>query len=112
LRSVNQALELTPSERAQLEGKEGEARWLAMRIVVEMARICGAARLVGVTRAHVDGCLYHGRAGLDFAERLRAAGARVAVPTTLNVGSLDTLHPGLYRGDPATARLARRLMDA
>jgi predicted aconitase len=116
LRSVTeprkQALELTPSERAQLEGKEGEARRLAMRVVVEMARICGAARLVGVTGAHVDGGLYHGRAGLDFAERLAAAGARVAVPTTLNVGSLDRLHPGLYRGDPATARLARRLMDA
>jgi predicted aconitase len=50
--------------------------------------------------------------GLDFAERLVAGGGRVAVPTTLNVSSLDLLHPELYRGDPETARQARRLMDA
>lgn len=34
------------------------------------------------------------------------------MPTTLNVSSLDLIHPELYRGDPETARLARRLMDA
>jgi predicted aconitase len=36
----------------------------------------------------------------------------VLVPTTLNVGSLDLLHPELVRLDPATAEAARRLMDA
>src|SRR5205807_9733248 len=35
----------------------------------------------------------------------------VAIPTTLNVGALDLIHPDLHRGDPATARGARRLMD-
>jgi predicted aconitase len=67
---------------------------------------------VEVTRAHVDGCLYHGQASLDFVERLVAEGARVSVPTTLNVGSLDLLHPELYRGDAPTAERAKRLMDA
>ena len=38
-------------------------------------------------------------------------GARVRVPTTLNVGSLDLLHPDLYRGDAETGALARRTMD-
>src|SRR4029453_14958324 len=33
-------------------------------------------------------------------------------PTTLNVASLDLLHPERFRGDPATAKAARRLMDA
>ena len=51
------------------------------------------------------------RPGLDFARRLRDAGARVAVPTTLNVSSLDLLHPGLVRLDAATVP-ARELMDA
>ena len=64
-----------------------------------------------ITSAHIDGCLFHGQAGLDFAERLLAEGARVEVPTTLNVSSLDLLHPPLYRGDPETARSARRLME-
>ncbi|WP_316959688.1 aconitase X [Streptomyces sp. TRM68367] len=36
----------------------------------------------------------------------------MAVRTTLNVGSLDLLHPGLVRGDAALADGARRLMDA
>jgi len=34
------------------------------------------------------------------------------VPTTLNVGSLDLLHPDLYRGDEETRERAQRLMDA
>ena len=63
----------------------------------------GAGRLIDVASAHVDGCLYHGRAGLEFAERLAAGGARVSVPTTLNVGALDLLHPERSRLDPATA---------
>jgi len=94
-----------------LDGRAGEAARLAMSILVEMAGVAEADRFIEVTCAHIDGGLYHGRAGLDFAERLATAGARVAVPTTLNVSSLDLLHPDLYRGDPDTAAAARRLMD-
>ncbi len=83
-----------------------------MRIVVEMAGVWQADRLIDVTSAHVDSCLYHGPAGLDFAERLLAGRADVAVPTTLNVSSLDLLHPGLIRLDVDTGSKARRLMDA
>src|SRR5918999_4870844 len=108
---MNHRLALSQKDRAQLEGERGEAAQLAMRIVTAMAAVAGAERLTDISRAHIDGCLYHGRAGLDFAERLAEARARVVVPTTLNVGSLDLLHPELYRGDPATARRARRLMD-
>ncbi len=79
--------------------------------LTEMANGAGADGFVPITAAHIDGCLFHGQAGLDFAERLLAEGARVRVPTTLNVSSLDLLHPHLYRGDPETARSARRLME-
>src|SRR5262245_43712107 len=82
-----------------------------MRIVVETAGVMGAERLVDVVGAHVDGCLYHGLAGLGFAERLVAGGASVSVPTTLNVGYLDLLHPDRARGDEQTAANARRQMD-
>ena len=105
-------LALTDDDRALLGGERGEGAALAMRIVARMAEIQGAERLLDVSSAHIDGGLYHGQAGLDFAERLAAGGARVAIPTTLNVGSLDLLHPGLYRGEPATAEAGRRLMDA
>ena len=104
-------VELTGSDRAFLHGTHGDAAALAMRIVVEMAGVSDAERLIDVTSAHVDGCLYHGLAGLEFAERLVAGGARVTVPTTLNVGYLDLLHPDRYRGDARTAANARRQMD-
>jgi predicted aconitase len=103
---------LSEEDQALLAGAEGPASQLAMRIIVEMARLAGAAELIGVTSAHIDGCLFHGKAGLDFAEHLLRDGAAVRVPTTLNVASLDLLHPDRFRGDPETAAAARRLMDA
>ena len=102
---------LSLEDRAKAEGARGEAAQFAMRIILGQARAVGASRLIDVTSAHIDGCLYHGQVSLDFAERLAAGGARVRVPATLNVGALDLLHPSLYRGDPTTAGKARRLMD-
>lgn len=102
-------LEFSSTDRAMLAGDEGPGVALAMRVLARLAEAMGAARLLDITGAHVDGCLYHGQAGLDFARRLRDGGARVRVPTTLNVGSLDLLHPGLVRmRDPGPAR---ELMD-
>jgi len=105
-------VETSEHDRSLLSGANGEAAALAMRIVLQMAAVVGAGRLIDVSSAHVDGCLYHGIAGLEFAERLVAGDGRVRVPTTLNVGYLDLLHPERYRGDGATAANARRQMDA
>jgi predicted aconitase len=99
-------------DRALADGERGEAAQMAMGIITRVATATGAERLIDVTRVHVDGCLYHGDAGLDFAERLVAAGAQVAIPTTLNVGTLDLLHPDLFRGDRRLRDRGRRLMDA
>lgn len=104
-------LRLTEREQEMLDGRDGDAVALCMRLVTGVARASGAARLLEVDSAHVDGCLYHGRAGLDFAERLVETGGRVSVRTTLNVGSLDLLHPGLVR-DQEVAASGRRLMEA
>ena len=81
-----------------------------MRLVVRAAELLEAERLIPITRAHVDSCLYHGEATIDFVERLADGGARVSVPTSLNVGALDLLHPELWHGDPATAERGRLLM--
>jgi predicted aconitase len=102
---------LTEADRSRLNGDHGEAAALATRILVETGAVMGAERLIDISSAHVDGCLYHGLAGLEFADRLVAGGARVSVPTTLNVSSLDLLHPDRGRGDPASAENARRQMD-
>jgi predicted aconitase len=103
---------LEDRDRSLLAGEVGEGAALAMRLVVRLAELVGVPGLRDVTRAHVDSCLYHGRAGLDFAERLVRGDARVAIPTTLNVSSLDLLHPDRVRLDAGTATAARRLMEA
>lgn len=105
-------LALEDRDRAVLRGESGRARQLAMEIVVEMAEALGAPRLVDVESAHVDGCLAIGHVSLDFPELLVSNGGRVCVPTTLNVSSLDLLHPDLSERDADTRDLARGIMDA
>jgi predicted aconitase len=81
-----------------------------MRLVVRAAEVTGATRLIDITQAHVDSCLYHGEATVDFVQRLVNGRGRVRVPTTLNVGAVDLLHPELYRGDHRVAERGRLLM--
>jgi predicted aconitase len=104
-------LELEDRDRALLDVEDGEGAALAMRLVVKMAEVARAPRLRDVSRAHIDSCLFHGQAGLDFAERLLVGGAAVSVPATLNVSALDLLHPDLVDLDDDTRIRAKRLMD-
>ncbi len=83
------SLELTDTDRRMLDGACGDGARLAMRIMVRWAEACGADRLMDVTQAHIDGCGLLSRAGLEFAETLAGRGARVTIPTTLNMGPLD-----------------------
>jgi predicted aconitase len=105
-------LTLSSRDTAMLEGDLGAGLALAMRIVAATARVMDADSLIDVSCAHIDGCLYHGDASLDFVERFVASGAKVAIPTTLNVGSLDLIHPELFHGDAALASAGQRLMQA
>ena len=89
-------LTLDARDQALLDGTAGPAA-ACMRVVVRTAESMEAEQLLDITGAHIDSCLYHGQAGLDFAQRLADDGAQVSVPTTLNVSSLDLLHPELYR---------------
>jgi predicted aconitase len=103
---------LSEAEAAVLAGRDGEGAALALRLVTESGRLLGAERLVPVASAHIDGCLYHGDSGTEFAEHLVARGARVSVPATLNVGALDLLRPGNVRLGGARRDMALRLMRA
>ena len=105
-------MELSDAEREMLDGRQGPGAAMALRVVVEAARLLGAGRLVPVTSAHIDGCLYHGDSGVFFAERLVDLGARIAVPSTLNVGALDLLHPDVVKSDDHHRAMSRRLMEA
>ena len=104
---------LSQHEQGVLSGTTGTGgERMAMEIVVEAARMMGADRLVPIVSGHIDGCLYHGDAGVLFCEKLAEEGARVAVPATTNVGSLNLLDADLRAlpeaGAPRSGR-ARRL---
>jgi len=103
---------LSPREQSLLGGEAGAATRLAMRIVVRMGEILGAWELVEITSAHIDGCLYHGDGGVEFAERLVELGGRVSVPATLNVGALDLLNPNRVRASDRRRAMALRQMKA
>lgn len=85
-------LNLTSRDRSMLEGGHGPAAKMAMTIVVRMAEVSGADKLIDITGAHIDSTVYIGEAGLEFAERLAGLGAMVSVPTSLNVSGLDEHH--------------------
>jgi predicted aconitase len=106
------SLVLNAHDKSLRNGEEGAAPAFAMDILAAFAEAVGAKALLDVSRAHIDGCLHHGQVSLDFVERLVAAGGRVRIPTTLNVGSLDLIHPELMRTPPEEQAPARRLMKA
>ena len=106
------ALKLTERDRAMFAGAHGPATQMAMSIVVQMAEVSGASELLDITAAHIDSTIYIGEAGLEFAERLAGLGARVAVPSTLNVTGVDEHHWQEWFVPVAWARNAQRQMAA
>ena len=106
------ALDLSPFDRELLDGVHGAGAAFAMQLLVRFAEAVDARAFIDIEGAHVDGCLYHGRASLDFVERMIDLGGRVRVPTTLNVGSVDLIHPELFRGTKEHAENGARLMRA
>jgi predicted aconitase/predicted aconitase with swiveling domain len=103
---------LSPRDEAMLAGREGEARRLAMGIILRLAETFGAPALIDVTRAHLDCCIHTGPASVAVAEKLRDLGGRFAVPTTLNAISTDLQRWGALGFDAHVAGESRRQTDA
>ena len=109
---MNLAVTLDNEERAMLGGEWGAATQIAMRILSRMAPLYGASTLLRITRAHIDGVILSGEAGLEFAERLADLGGTVAVPTSLNVMSMDRQRWRQWGQEPHFADRAARLGQA
>ena len=105
-------MDLDSDEMEMLLGGRGPAAKFCMEIVTGFAVSVGARRLLPISSAHIDGCLYLGEVSLDFISFLSDGGGRVKVPTTLNVGGIDLIHPELMLQSAAELTPARRLMEA
>jgi predicted aconitase len=106
------ALDFSPLDRELLGGAHGASAAFAMQLLARFAEAVGALGFIDIEAAHIDGCLYLGRASLDFVLRMTELGGKVRVPTTLNVGSLDLIHPELFRGAKQDSENGARLMRA
>jgi cis-L-3-hydroxyproline dehydratase len=102
-------VELSDVDRAVLAGSEGEAARRAMRIIVRIAEIQRAPKLIDISHVHVGGSIYTGPGSLEVIERLLTAGAKVRVPTTVNAISIDRRRGRVPEGGEEYARNADRL---
>lgn len=103
---------LSPYDTALLNGEQGPAARMALSILVRMMPAFGATRLMDITAAHIDSTVYQGEATMEYAERLAALGARVKVPTTLNVSGVDPHDWQNWAVPPDWAAKAHRQMVA
>jgi predicted aconitase len=99
------AVDLSSFDRELVDGGHGGGAAFAMRLLVRFAEAVDAPAFID---ARVDGCLYHGRDSLDFAERMIELDGKVRVPTTLNVGSVDLIHPELGQRHARRGAASRR----
>jgi len=106
------ALQLSSFDTELLAGIHGEAAAFCMRLLTRFTDAVGAESFIDIEAAHIDGCLYLGQVSLDFVEHLVRLKGRVRVPTTLNVGSVDLIHPELFHGDKEIGTNGARLMKA
>jgi cis-L-3-hydroxyproline dehydratase len=105
-------LDLSPQDRAMLDGAGGPALRIAMEVICAMSALQGATSLVDVTQGHIDGCILANTANLRFAETMADMGGRVSIPTTMNAISVDH---GNWRAQgvaPDFGLKAARLADA
>ncbi len=105
-------LALDAGDRARLEGAAGRSVQLAQEVLGTMAAVQGAARLIDVSRGHIDGCILAHDANLIFAETMAEVGAKVAIPTTINAISVDRQGWQGRGVPPVFGDKASRLADA
>ncbi|MCD6287414.1 MAG: aconitase X catalytic domain-containing protein [Anaerolineae bacterium] len=107
-------MRLTKEEQAWLDGGDGPATRRAMEIVVALASIYGAERLIPVESVQISGVSFRniGDAGLDFLRRWADEGARVRVPTMLNPTAMDMVDWRCQGFDPDFAAKQQQVIDA
>ncbi len=84
-------MELGKHERDILKGRKGEGMKKALEILIILAEIHNAKRLIPITSAQISGVSYKtiGDAGLEFLKDMAEAEIKVNTPSTLNPAGVD-----------------------
>ena len=82
---------LDDKQKRMLDGASGEPARVAMNMLNALGEIYGADRLIPIKSAHLAGLSLksHGVAGMEWAEDMALKGAKMSVPTTMNVVGVD-----------------------
>lgn len=82
---------LTEEQKRMLDGERGEPVQVAMEMLCALGEIYGAEKLIPIKSAHCAGLSLksHGIAGMKWAEEMASKGAKMVVPTTMNVIGVD-----------------------
>ena len=104
---------LTDSQKAGLQGEQGQAVRLAMELLTGLGDSLGAERLIPIKSAHFLG--HYGslhQAGIDFLEQLIEGKGQCKVPTTVDPSSVDFERWEQFRIPREYADKQRRLREA
>ncbi len=84
-------MQLTPQQKAMLDGQNGRSVQKAMKILEALGTIYGAQRMLPVTSVQIAGVSYDnlGEAGLGFLTEMADGGGAARVLTTLNPAGMD-----------------------
>lgn len=82
---------LTKAEEQILMGEEGEAKALAMNLLVAIGDVYEARRMIRVQSAQISGVSYKtiGEPGLEFLRELSSKGAVASIKSMLNPAGMD-----------------------
>ena len=105
-------MQLSETEKNMLDGRQGQACRLAMKILNDLGNLYGAEKMIPVSQVHIDMTLYMVDAGVEFAERMADQGGKFSVPTQLNPAAIDLIRPEKLRVPEMLLEKSRRLESA
>ncbi len=106
-------MHLTDHERRILDGAFGEPQRIALNVLTRLGEAYGAERMVEIASAHIVGSSYQiaGEAGIEIYSRLVEQGAKVAVRTTSDPGSVDFARWPEFKTPPGYAARQNKIAE-
>jgi hypothetical protein len=104
---------LSNEEERLFEGQEGDAKALAMKILVNLGDLKEADRLIPIRSAHISGVSYKtgGEGLVNYLDSLVKGEAKVTVPSTLNPAGMDLRRWDKMGVPEDFAKVQKRIID-